>query len=44
LNEIGSLVEDYEIKPIGKGAAKIKVTVKPPNGPAEVTEYELKIK
>jgi hypothetical protein len=43
-NEVGALVEQYQIKPTKAGSAKIKVTVTPPNGKAEVTEYELKIK
>jgi hypothetical protein len=43
-NEVGALNEEYQIKPTKAGTAKITVTVKPPNGDAVVTEYDLKIK
>jgi hypothetical protein len=41
---IGKEIREYEIKPTGKGYAKVKVTVTPPNGDARVTEYEIQIK
>jgi hypothetical protein len=44
MNEIGSTVEEHDIKPTGKGTIKVKVTVKPPNGDATVKEYEIEVK
>jgi hypothetical protein len=41
---IGNTVEEYDIEPTGKGKAKIKVTVTPPNGRPAVTHYVLEIK
>lgn len=43
-NVIGNVVEEHDITPTGKGAIKVKVTVKPPNGDAEVKEYEIVVK
>jgi hypothetical protein len=46
INVVGSRVEEYEIKPTGKGKATVKVTVTPPQPDAkpEVKEYEIVIK
>jgi uncharacterized cupredoxin-like copper-binding protein len=46
INVVGSTVEEYEIKPTGKGKATVKVTVTPPQPDAkpEVKEYEIAIK
>lgn len=46
INVVGSTVEEYEIKPTGKGKATVKVTVTPPQPDAkpEVKEYEIVIK
>jgi uncharacterized cupredoxin-like copper-binding protein len=46
MNLIGTTVEEYEIKPTGKGKAAVKVTVTPPQPDAkqEVKEYEIVIK
>ncbi|HZV07492.1 MAG TPA: hypothetical protein VE999_20575 [Gemmataceae bacterium] len=46
MNMIGTTVEEYEIKPTGKGKATVKVTVTPPQPDAkpDVKEYEIVIK
>jgi len=46
INVVGSTVEEYEIKPTGKGPATVEVAVTPPQPGAkpEVKEYKIIIK
>ena len=41
---IGASNKEVDVKPTGKGVVKVKVTITPPNGKAEVKEYEFEVK
>ena len=43
-NEVGGMLEEYDIKSTGTGKVTVKVTVTPPNGKPDVKEYQIEVK